>query len=322
MFNTHERFYSQNGKRQLLIAEDELINREILGNILKTDFDVIFAEDGAQAIKLIEDNAATLSLVLLDLNMPRMSGQQVLKEMKEDPRLKNIPVIVLTADNEAEVESLMLGAVDFIPKPYPETRIILARIIRTIELFEDRELIRSTERDPITGLYTKEYFYKYAEQYDQHHKDKPMDAMVLDINHFHIINDRFGMSFGDEILCKIGERLKESVGSMDGIVCRKESDVFLIYCPHGIDHKELIDNATVELVKDESTNSHVRLRLGVYANVDSSISIEARFDRAKMASDTIRNNLSKNIEFYDDSLREKELYVEQLVDDFRKAIPL
>lgn len=320
MFDTHVKFYSENGKRKILIAEDEFVNREILGNILRENFEILFAEDGAAALRLIEENAEILSLVLLDLNMPVLSGQEVLQRMKENPALKRIPVIVLTADQEAEVESLMLGAVDFIPKPYPQAGVILARMIRTIELFEDRQLIRSTERDSLTGLYTKEYFYQYAEQYDQHHRSTPMDAIVLDINRFHIINDRFGMAYGDEILRGISEKVLEVVRKGDGIVCRKEADTFLIYCPHGLDYKELLENASVGLKREEGTNNHVRLRLGVYVNADKGLDIERRFDRAKMAADIIRNNVAKNIEIYDDSLREKELYAERLVDDFHTAV--
>lgn len=319
MFDTRERFYSAHGKRQILIAEDELINREILGAILEEDFVVIYAEDGEDTLRIIEEHKDTLSLILLDLNMPKVSGQEVLKQIKDDPVKKNIPVIVLTAEKDAEVESLLLGAVDFIPKPYPEPRIILARVIRTIELFEDRDLIRSTERDNITGLYNKEYFYKYIEQFDIYH-DTSTDAAVLDINHFHIINDRFGMSYGDRLLRQIADNLKAYVHNIGGMVCRKEADMFLIYAPTGIDYKDLIDKVKVDLSRDETTQSQVRLRVGVYADTDRSISIESRFDRAKMAADLIRNNLTKNVEYYDDSLRKEELYVEQLIDDFKDSI--
>ena len=196
----HEKFYSGNGKRLVLVADDEWINREILGNILKDDYEVLFAADGAEALTLIRENKDMLSLVLLDLLMPNMNGLELLKQLKqEEQKIQRIPVIVLTSDQKSEVESLTLGAVDFIPKPYPQAGVILARVLRTIELSEDRQIIGSTERDPLTNLYNREYFYRYAEQYDQHHKDVEMDAMVIDIYHFHIINDRFGSAFGDGI---------------------------------------------------------------------------------------------------------------------------
>lgn len=67
-----------------------------------------------------------------------------------------LPVIVMTSDSESEVECLSLGASDFIPKPYPRQQVVLARILRTIELYEDRDTLRWTERDQLTGLYNKE----------------------------------------------------------------------------------------------------------------------------------------------------------------------
>ena len=320
MLRNHEKFYSANGKRLVLVAEDEAINRELLGNMLADEYEIIYASDGIETLDRIRENRRLLSLVLLDLNMPGMSGIDVLKTMQEDDDIRDIPVIVMTADQDAEVESLTLGAVDFIPKPYPQVRVILARIHRTIELFEDRQIISSTERDPLTGLYNREYFYRYAEQYDRYHSDTEMDAIVIDVYHFHIINDRFGMSYGDEVLRRIGEKLREAVRDRDGIVCRREADTFMVYCPHGADYKAILENASVGISGDNSASGRIRLRMGVYVNADKTLNIERRFDRAKMAADTIRNSATKNIGIYDETMREKELYAERLVEDFQKAI--
>ena len=184
MLKSHEKFHSVNGKRQVLVVDDEWINRELLGTVLKNDYEVLYAENGEEALALIRENKETLSLVLLDLMMPGMSGMDVIRQMRADQEISRIPVIVLTADQNAEIESLNMGATDFIPKPYPQAGVILARVLRTIELSEDRQIIQSTERDPLTDLYNREYFYRYAEQYDHHHKDTDMDAIVIDVNHF------------------------------------------------------------------------------------------------------------------------------------------
>lgn len=320
MLKSHEKFHSRNGKRQILVVDDEFINREMMGAVLENDYEVIFAENGQQAMEFIRENADTLSLVLLDLMMPVMSGKEVLRQIKSDPAIRQIPVIVLTADQNAEVETLNLGAVDFIPKPYPEGGVILARILRTIELSEDRQIIQSTERDPLTGLYNREYFYRYAEQFDHHHRGLEMDAIVVDINHFHMINERFGTTYGDEVLRRIGQKVREMVSDTGGIVCRREADTFMVYCPHRTGYKDILDSASVGLAEDDSINSRIRLRMGVYANVDKALEIERRFDRAKMAADTVRNSFTKTIGIYDKTLHERELYAEQLIDDFPRAI--
>ena len=320
MLKSHEKFYSTNGKRRILIADDEMINREMLNEMLKDDYEIIFACDGVETLEAVRQNKHTLSLVLLDILMPKMSGLEVLKELKEDEELSRIPIIVTTAEKETEVESLKLGAIDFIPKPYPAVDVIQARALRTIELSEDRDIIQSTERDELTGLYNKEYFYRYAEQFDQHHEDKEMDAVIVDVNHFHLINERYGRAYGDTVLKRIAEHVASIMHESDGIVCRKTADTFMIYCPHRDDYEQLMADAATNLIDDGSAANRVWLRMGVYSRVDKSIEIERRFDRAKMAADTVKGIFTHPVGYYDSSLHERQLYAEQLIEDFPAAI--
>lgn len=320
MLKSHEKFHSVNGKRQVLVADDEFINRELLKAVLQDSYELLFAENGQEALDLMHTHQDTLSLLLLDLIMPVMSGIELLKVVKNDARLSKIPVIVISGDQESEVECLNLGASDFIPKPYPQPAVILARILRTIELSEDRQIINSTERDSLTGLYNHEYFYRYADQYDQHHKDTQMDAIVVDVNHFHLINERFGRSYGDVLLKQIGQTLRASVAEAGGIVCRREADTFLIYCPHGQSYEGILEKASVKLSREDVEGSRIWLRMGVYPDVDKSLDIERRFDRAKRAADTVQGSFARRIGVYDQELHERELFAEQLIENFDTAI--
>ena len=157
MLKSHERFHSANGKRLILVADDEFINREILRSILQDDYELIFAENGREVLELAYQHKDALSLILMDIMMPIMNGLDALRAAKADPELANIPIIVITSDQEAEVDSLMLGAIDFIPKPYPQREIVLARIRRIVELSEDRDTLRWTERDHLTNLYNRDF---------------------------------------------------------------------------------------------------------------------------------------------------------------------
>ena len=320
MLKTHEKFHSENGKRLVLIVDDEELNQIMLYNYIQDEYEAIFASDGLTALEMIKENKDILSLILLDLLMPNMHGLDLIRILKNDQDLKDIPIIVLTSDSEAEVASLQLGAADFITKPYPEREIVLTRINRCIELSEDKDIIQSTERDSLTGLYNREYFYRYAQQYDQHHKGKDMDAIVVDVHHFRMINERYGKTYGDDVLRRIGEKVREMVRDDGGIVCRREADTFLVYCPHREDYKEILENASIGLAGSDVSTNRVRLRMGVYAHCDQSIEIERRFDRAKAAADTIRSNFLKAVAFYNDSLHESEVYEEQLLEDFTKAL--
>ena len=303
----------------ILIVEDEIINQEILGAVLEEEYDIITASSGAEALKILAEKKDAISLVLLDLNLPDMHGMDIIKKIREDDSGVWPPIIVLTADHEAEVESLDLGAVDFIPKPYPRADVIQARVRRSIELSEGRFLIGQTERDSLTGLYNREYFYRYAEHFDGIHADSEMDAIVLNINHFHLINERHGREYGDEVLKRLAAKALEAVGDT-GIVCRREADTFLIYCTHHGEYTDLLEKVSEGIAGDGMDEKIVRLRMGVYPKADRSVDIERRFDRAKLAADTVRSTFTKAVAIYDNTLHESAIFAEQLLIDFSKAI--
>ena len=307
-------------RRTVLVVDDEQINRELLGTLLEDDYRVLYASNGQEALALAKKRAEDISLILLDLIMPVMSGMVVLRLLKESPELARIPVIVVTSDHDAEVASLELGAFDFIPKPYPMRSVILARVRRIIELSEDRQIIRSTERDPLTGLFNREYFYNYITSFDQHHKGTAMDAVVVDINRFHIINERYGRAYADQLLRRIGEHLRALAQESGGMACRREADTFLVYRPHGGDCEAMFEKLSTAINDDGDTANRVRLRMGIYPNVDKSVEIEQRFDRACVAADSIRGNYTQSIAIYDDKLHEAELFAEQLTEEFDQAI--
>lgn len=316
MSESHLKIHSTAGKRKLLVVEDEQINLELLRMILGERYDLICAETGAEALTALERQHAGISLVLLDLNLPDMHGMDVLRRIRENEQYARIPVIVMTADRDAEVESLLIGAIDFISKPYPQPGVMHARIQRTIELSEDRATIQSTERDQLTGLYSRDYFFRYAGQMDAYNQGLDTDAIILDIRHFHMINERYGKPYGDEILRSVGERLREMIPEEEGLICRREADTFLIYCRHRTDYQDILDRVSVQ----SGSDSRIRLRMGVYPSVDRSIDMERRFDRAKTAADTLREGYTGTVALYDESMHEREMLAEQLLEDFHTAV--
>ena len=152
-------------ERTILIVDDEVVNREILGTIIQSEYKVIYAENGKEALDKIHANGRAISLVLLDLLMPVMDGNEVLKTLGEEGIINDIPVIVLTSDKSSEIESLKFGAADFLTKPYDFPEVILARVRHSIQLFENSKIIHATEFDKLTHLYSPEFFFEYASQF-------------------------------------------------------------------------------------------------------------------------------------------------------------
>ena len=255
-------------KRRILIVAGDPSRQRFLSDALQAQYDVIYAQTGTEALEMVYESKDLLALVLLDFALPDAQGKAILKQVTEDPLLKSVSVIVMSRDRQDEVYALNNGAMDFILKPCDLTGVVLARVRHVIELSENRSIIRSTERDQLTGLYNKDFFFNYANQYDVYHQDMDMDAMVVNISHFHMINERHGKAYGDDVLRRVGRKILESVSGEGGIVCRRDGDTFLIYCPHRDNYGDILKHATTGM------DSRVRLRMGVYPNVDKSLDIE------------------------------------------------
>jgi len=116
-------------KESILIVDDEPINIKLLVEALKLDYDIRVATSGKQALSQLDKSYQEIDLILLDVNMPEMSGIEVLEQIKSNSTWTEIPVIFVTAlDQECdEAEGLQKGAVDYITKPF-STPIVKARI--------------------------------------------------------------------------------------------------------------------------------------------------------------------------------------------------
>ena len=307
-------------RKTVLVAEDVEINRMLLGTILEEEYDVRYASDGAETLIVLREEKDRISLLLLDLMMPEVDGMEVLRTMKSDPALRNIPVIVLTGDQEAEVECLHLGAMDFIPKPYPGAEIIQARVSKCIELSETRDLIQSTERDTLTKLFNIDYFVRYVERFDRYFAEMPMDAIVININHFQTINERFGKQYGDDVLRRLADKIRATARETGGVCCRQGADVFLLYCPHRDEYDSLLESLSIGIGGKGSGTDHIRLRMGVYANADRQLDPERRFDRANKAADSVRGSHVLSIGFYDAAIHEAQIHRERLLEDFHSCL--
>ncbi|MBR2766272.1 MAG: EAL domain-containing protein [Blautia sp.] len=302
----------------VLVVDDQEINRDALGVILEDDYEVIYAENGQEAMELMRANAQRLSIVLLDLMMPVMTGFEVLEAVQEDMILKNIPVIVLTAEKNAELQALKLGAADFIAKPFDLTEVILARVERIIELSEGRQLISAAEHDRLTMLYSRNFFYEYTERLYTYHPELHLDAVVLNIEQFHTINALNGRDFGDDVLRLIGNEIRAFLAETEGIASRFEADRFEIYCRHQDDY-----GALLKRFQDKVTNVlhrvNIHLRMGVKPWSEGMEPI-ILFDGARAACNMVRGNYQNPLMIYDESLHLRELFNQGLLDDLRPAV--
>lgn len=142
-----DRFMLQNGKdgiarlekeqvlQQILIVDDSGMNRAMLREILKDNYSILEAGNGAECLSCVEHMGTSLSLILLDLNMPEMDGFEVLAELSRLGYMDDIPVIIISGtDSTADIcRAYDLGATDYIHRPF-NTQVIYRRVSNTITL--------------------------------------------------------------------------------------------------------------------------------------------------------------------------------------------
>ena len=134
---------SEKIRQQILIVDDSELNREILSEMLHTDFRILEAADGAQALEMLQQQGTGISLVLLDIIMPVLDGFGVLSYMAREHIIEDIPVIMISSDDSEKNirRAYELGVSDYISRPF-DAKIVYQRVFNTIKLYaKQRRLI-------------------------------------------------------------------------------------------------------------------------------------------------------------------------------------
>ena len=176
--------------------------------------------------------------------------------------------------------------------------IVKARIAKCIELSEDRDLIRHTERDKLTRLLNKDYFLRYVTRLDHIYRDTALDAIVCDVNQFHAVNEKYGRQFCDLVLRSIGIGIRKLARRTGGIGCRQGGDTFLLYCPHQDDYEQLLRDFMDDVLTVEDAADKIRLRFGVFNDARREADVEGRFIRANIAADRVKDDPQQVCGFY------------------------
>ncbi len=227
---------------KILLVEDSQTTRALLSKYLTGHYELLHAADGQAAWELLNARA-DIELVITDIQMPRMSGQQLLAAIRKGTaeHLRNLPVIVMTTTDDKSDRNLAFlnGANDFITKPIDELELQarvhvhqrLARTIRELEASR-RALAEQATTDPLTRLRNRRAFFDNAEKFfaQARRYDADLAVMVLDIDHFKRINDTYGHHGGDEALVNLAQLLSRMTRSED-TVARLGGEEFAVLLP-------------------------------------------------------------------------------------------
>ncbi len=226
----------------ILLVEDSQTAKAVLSKNLAESYQLIEAKDGEEAWQLLAVNA-DIEVVITDINMPRMTGQQLLVKIRESPdrRIASVPVIVMTTadDNAQKNLAFQNGANDFLTKPIDPAELrarvnVHYKLARTIRELEEsrRALAAQASTDPLTRLQNRRVFYEQGTRYlagAKRHQNV-LSVLVLDIDHFKLVNDRHGHHAGDEVLVGVAALLSGIVRNGD-IVARVGGEEFALLLP-------------------------------------------------------------------------------------------
>ena len=225
---------------KILVVDDSQAQREKLAQVLRAEgYEVVEARDGNGAIKIVKE--APPDLVLLDMILPDMDGRQVLRLIKPRESDQFMPVIILSmkGDVATKVEGLRLGADDFLVKGVEEPE-ILARCQAMLRIKHLQERLREMQRtleeqsitDALTGLKNRRFFderlheeFRRAQRYGDY-----LALIMLDLDHFKQVNDRFGHQAGDAVLHEASSLIRASIRDPD-ICARYGGEEFAVILP-------------------------------------------------------------------------------------------
>lgn len=306
--------------KKILVVEDNTLNREMLGSILSPDYEVLKAENGQEALAVLETQKGDISLILLDIVMPVMDGYAFLSHIKADAAYSLIPVVVTTQSNseEDEVEALSHGATDFVSKPY-RSEIIRHRVAGLIRLRETAAMVNQLRYDRLTGVCSKEYFYQRIKDTLAESPEMEYDLVCSNVENFKLVNDVFGVGAGNCLLKGIAKICQGFVGE-GGICGRIGADQFACLIEHGVAYTGELFTDIIRRINDLSCAKNVRMKWGVYAVEDKAVPVEQMCDRALLAAHSIKGQYNRYFAVYDDALRKTLLREQTITNEMAAAL--
>ena len=216
-----------------LVIDDDPIIIRLISSVLKGDGKVLFATNGADGLTLARDNRP--DLILLDAEMPGMTGFEVCAALKESPATSGTPVIFVTSHSEPshEIRALNVGAVDFISKPI-NPAIVRLRVQTHLTLKRQADELRRLSRiDGLTGVLNRRAFDEMlgAEWVRAQRTKTPLGILMMDIDCFKAYNDRYGHLAGDGCLKSVASALSTVVRHPPDSLARYGGEEFVCVLP-------------------------------------------------------------------------------------------
>ena len=217
----------------ILLVDDDVVTIRALSKALQGMGRLHFAKGGHEALRVVRSEA--IDLVLLDAEMPLMSGFQVCEALKADPELAHIPVIFVTSHAEQDIEQagMTLGAADFIAKPI-RPLIVAARVATQLRLKQAADAMRDLAlSDSVTGLPNRRAFdAALARDWGRSLRlSEPLSVLLLGIDRFQAYTAEHGRRRGDDCLLSLSQVLGSCLKRPADLASRYDGELFALMLP-------------------------------------------------------------------------------------------
>ena len=289
----------------ILVVDDIKENIALLTYELEDEGHIVRAAcNGKECIAAAAEHQP--DLIFLDISMPVMDGMQTLHSLKSNSDTSEIPVIMVSANEDEEqiIRAMDNGAHDYVSKPfiYP---ILAARMRSALRIVEQRHalaeananLAQLASQDPLTEVYNRRYFLRRAniEFNNLRRHGRSLGVVMIDADHFKQVNDQYGHAMGDQALLVICKICRHSLRAAD-FVGRLGGEEFVICCPEtNIDEANQIAERIRQKVEDAEISSNgkqcrISISVGVTAIRDS----DQSFDQILQRADKLLYEAKKN----------------------------
>ena len=216
---------------KILIVDDSVVQAAQLKSILESEYDITIAQTAEDGLR--RANNENFSLILLDVVMPGMDGFTLLKKLQEEIITQNIPVILITSlsDVTSEQRGLILGAVDYIAKPF-NALIVKARVNTHIKLYQYRRQVeQQSMTDQLTGVANRRKYEQYSirKWNEAIRLNVPFSIYMFDIDRFKVYNDTFGHPAGDKVIASVAQTAASYLQRSTDFLARYGGEEFVAF---------------------------------------------------------------------------------------------
>ncbi len=216
-----------------LLIDDEPAQIEVLTEMLGQDYRIFSANSGEEGLEIA--HAVSPDIILLDIVMPVLNGFEVCKRLKNDPILKDTPVIFVTSSATVydEAQGFEAGAVDYITRPF-QPPIVRNRIRNHLELKKQRDILRRlATTDGLTGIANRRGFDEAIERewLCSLQNSAPISLILADIDYFKAYNDRYGHVAGDDCLRTVAGIFHSQIQRPGDLVARYGGEEIVCLLP-------------------------------------------------------------------------------------------